>query len=298
MALNAPATDVDPQDVLRHAGWDAAGPIGRVEGGWITAIWRFETADGRLHALRLYPPGDEVEQAARREALTLRAMNRGGIPVPDLEAEGHFRGQPYFILSWLSGIPLVNLLEKKIWRLWQLGAEFGRLQARFHRLAPLDLRFENGAWATIDSEPGLSEAVRSGSVEDALCHLDYHPVNVLAVPGGITGVIDFSGSGVADRRADLGRTMALLTAGPIPPSPIKPLLQLLRRQFVRAWRRGYRAEAGDFPLTPLHEAWGAATFVRDIEEAVAEGRGWGTPGDVELMKAYLAARKRDAGIGP
>lgn len=296
MAYNPPTTEIDPLDVLRQAGWPAPASLQQIDGGWVTLIWRFRTEDGKVHGLRLYRPGDDIHEQARREGLAIRALRAAGFPVPDLEASGEYDGCPYFILSWLPGTQIVQILEKKLWRLWKLAFEFGRLQARFHRLAPAELRFEDSAWSLLEHEPQLAEAVKARAREEALCHFDYHPINVLADDRGITGIVDFSSAGIADPRADLGRTHALLTAAPIPPSPLKPVLQLFRRQFAIFWRRGYRAEAGQFPLEPLFEAWGGATFVKDIEEAVAEGRGWGTAADIERIKSYVAERKRAAGL--
>ena len=296
MAYNAPTTDADPRQILRAAGWAEPETLTQIEGGWDTFIWRFQTDDGKQHGIRLYRPGDAVEESARRELATIQALRAAGLPAPEIEARGDYDGLPYFVMSWLPGTPIVTTIEKKIWRLYRLAFEFGRLQARYHRLAPQDLGWQDSAWCNIEQEPELSAAVRADSRDDSLCHFDYHPLNVLADDSGITGIIDFSFSGLADRRADLGRTQAILTAAPIPPGPMKPILQLLRRQFALFWRRGYKAEAGSFPLDPLYEAWGGATFVRDIEGAVAEGRGWGTAADIERMKAYVAERKRRAGL--
>lgn len=296
MAYNAPTTEVDPVDVLRRAGWAQPPELTQIQGGWDTHIWRFGTDDGKAHGLRLYRPGDMIDEKARREGLTMKALRAARLPAPELEASGVYEGLPYFIISWLPGVPVVTILEKKLWRLYSLALQFGRMQARYHRLAPQELAYEDGAWTYLERYPEISAAVKARASEDALCHFDYHPINVLADSRGISGIIDFSFSGLADRRADLGRTLALLTVGPIPPSPLKPVLQLFRKQFATFWRRGYTAEAGNFPLEPLYEAWGGATFVKDIEEAVAEGRGWGTPADVQRIKDYVENRKRAAGV--
>jgi aminoglycoside phosphotransferase (APT) family kinase protein len=296
MAYNAPTTDADPRHILSSAGWADPETLTPIEGGWDTFIWRFQTEDGKQHGLRLYRAGENIEEMARREYATINALRAAGLPAPEIEAKGAHEGLPYFVMSWLPGIPIVTLIEKKLWRLYRLAFEFGRLQARYHRLAPPELRWQDSSWCDVIQEPDLSAAVKADSRDDALCHFDYHPLNVLADDAGITGIIDFSFSGLADRRADLGRTQAVLTAAPIPPGPMKPVLQLFRKQFALFWRRGYKAEAGSFPLEPLYEAWGGATFVKDIEEAVAEGRGWGTAADVERIKAYVADRKRAAGV--
>ncbi|HXH21475.1 MAG TPA: aminoglycoside phosphotransferase family protein [Dehalococcoidia bacterium] len=296
MARNAPTTDADPRQILAEAGWPDPQDIVQIEGGWDTVIWRFQTPDGKRHGLRLYRPRDGTHESARRELLAISAMRSAGLAAPEVEATGQHGDLPYFVMTWLPGIPIVTILEKKLWRLFSLAHEFGRLQARYHRLAPRELAWEDSAWCDLEAYPELSAAVRADCRDDALCHFDYHPLNVLADSSGITGVLDFSFSGLADRRADLGRTQAILTAAPIPPSPVRPLLQLVRKQFAVHWRRGYLAEAGDFPLEPLYEAWGGATFVRDIEDAVADGRGWGTPADIQRIKAYVADRMRAAGL--
>ncbi len=296
MAYNAPKTEVDPAEVLREAAWPEPRNVQRIEGGWITLIWRFQTPDGKLHALRLYRPTEGAEEEARREGLAIRALRADGLPAPELEASGTYQGSPYFVISWLAGRPMVTELEKKLWRLPKLATEFGRLQARYHRIAPPELSFDDSTWADLQGEPELAQAVKAESSEDALCHFDYHPLNVLTDNRGLTGFIDFSSAGIADRRADLGRTHALISAAPIPPGPLKPVLQLFRGQFLRFWRRGYEKEAGSFPLEPLYEAWGGATYVKDIEEAVAEGRGWGKAEDIARIKAYVADRKKAAGL--
>jgi aminoglycoside phosphotransferase (APT) family kinase protein len=300
MTLNAPITEIDPVDVLRSAGWDAPEECARIEGGWDTYIWRFRTSDGKVHGLRVYRLGEgrDTEGAFQRESRALGLLCHFGIPCPDVEASGTYRDMPFFVLSWLPGTPLITVLEKQPWKLWRLGFEFGRLQARLHRLPCADtLRFESDRqWIETADDPEIHAAMEGRVNSTAFCHFDFHPINVMCHEGRLTGVLDFTFSGKADARADLGRTNALLVAAPIPPSPKKPVLQYLRGQFAASWKRGYVAEAGNMPLEPLFEAWGGATFYHNIKEAVADGRGWGTPADIEKMRLYVEDRKRAAGI--
>ena len=300
MALNSPSSDIDPADVLRSIGWPAPVSCVVVEGGWDTYIWRLRTPDGRDHALRVYRMAEErdIGEVARREELSLRAVAAAGLPAPDVEASGVYRGLPFFILSWLPGRTVIDVLQTRPWRLWRLGDQFGRLHARLHRVE-IDPRLHYGSdaeWIGVVADPAVEDAVRQRAVADAFCHFDFHPVNVLTDGSKMTGVFDFTSSGIADRRADIGRTRAILLAAPIPPSPLKPLLQFLRRQFAATWARGYAKEAGSFPLDPIFEAWGALTFLRNLEEAVAEGRGWGRTQDIEAIRRYAAGRKRAGGI--
>ncbi len=299
----SPTLDIDPAHVLAAVGWPPPVRFSKVEGGWDTYMWRFQTEDERWHALRVYRPGPEgpndmIFEAARREEASLRAIAAAGIPTAAVEASGTFDGLPVFVLSWLPGRALIDLLQTRTWRIRDYGEKFGRLHARLHTVQAPDLLHYTADtdWVGIVADPDVEAAVRERAVADTFCHFDFHPVNVLCDGREMTGVIDFSFSGIADRRADLGRTLAILVAAPIPPSPLRPILQFFRTQFAASWRRGYTKQAGDFPLEPVFEAWGAMTFLRNIEEAVAEGRGWGRPEDIEVIRRYVADRKRAAGL--
>src|SRR3990172_2511457 len=100
MALNSPSSDIDPADVLRQIGWPDPVSCVVVEGGWDTYIWRLRTPDGRDHALRVYRMAEErdIGEVPRREELSLRAVAAAGLPAPDVEASGVYRGLPFFIL--------------------------------------------------------------------------------------------------------------------------------------------------------------------------------------------------------
>jgi aminoglycoside phosphotransferase (APT) family kinase protein len=144
---------------------------------------------------------------------------------------------------------------------------------------------------------GLRDAVRSEAVNNTFCHFDFHSLNVLAAGSRVTALLDFPHASLGDHRADLGRTQAIISAGPIPPGPMRFALQFARGRFVSAWKRGYEAEAGPtFPLDPLFEAWGAASFLGDQLSAIEESRGWGERDDLVKPRAYLEGRLTAAGL--
>lgn len=291
--------DPDPVDILRAAGWPAPASATPVTGGWDTQIWRVQMPDGALHALRVYRLGPWAEGASAREVAALRAAAEGNLPTPAVQAVGEFESRRYLILSWLDGLPLSKVLGSRPWELWRLGITFGRMQARLHAIPPpAELSAPGRAdWAGLVPDNPLAAAVRSSAGPAVFCHGDYHPVNVLAVPTRITGLIDFMNTMAADRRADLGITHTILVYAPLEPDPLQPVFQVARRLFARAWRRGYRSRAGSFPLDPLFEAWGAAYYLRGLEDAVRGGRGWATPEDAARLQRYIEGRKRDAGVG-
>ncbi|MBI2767265.1 MAG: phosphotransferase [Chloroflexi bacterium] len=293
----------NPAAVLDALGWKGSGAIVPITGGWDTHLWRFTAGDGRDCALRLYrsdPEPESLTVRARGERAALRAAGAAGLPVPPIFAEGVFEGVPVFVQGWMPGNQLLHRIERTPWRLWPLGLAFGRMQARLHRLPiPAEVPALGEAqllrWAPV---PALVAAVAKVSRNDAFCHLDYHPLNVLAEGTRITALLDFTNCAIGDRRFDLGTTHALLTSAPLPPGPARTVMAQGRRLFVAAWRRGYRAEAGDFPSTPLFEALGLARACGSIESAASEGRGWATPGDAIAVRAKLIRKLRALGIDP
>jgi aminoglycoside phosphotransferase (APT) family kinase protein len=294
-ALNPP----DPAAFLAAAGWPAPVAVTRITGGWDTLMWRVVTPAGAAHALRIYRPGPGRDTAAaQREAAALRAAAEAGLPAPAVEMVGEHEGVSFMLQNWLPGRPLVERVERTPWRLWTLGEQFGRLHARLHAVPPPDaIRPRTPtSWTRRIRDERLAEAVRDRAVSDTFCHFDFHPLNVLAERGRITALLDFVNATVADRRADLGVTQSQLLVAPLPPDARNPVMQLARRGFAAAWRRGYARRAGGFPLTPLFEAWGAAYYLVGLEDAVRDRRGWATPTDVATVKRYIAERSRAAGI--
>ena len=301
MTSSTSAAELDPTAFLASVGWPAPAQAARITTGWDTHMWRIVTPDGAPHALRIYRPGPgrDVRGMARRETAALRATREGGLPAPAVEAEGEHVGYTFLILSWMPGAPILQVLGRQPWRLWPLGVAFGRMHARFHRVPPPDEVRPPAPtiWTRYHvRDEALAEAVVDRAVSDTFCHFDYHPLNVLADRRGITALLDFVNATVADRRADLGVTQGILRAAPIPPGPLKRVMLIARSWFAAAWRRGYRAEAGELPLMPLFEAWGAAYLLPPIEEAVRDGRGWAEPTDLVAMRRYITARKRAAGL--
>jgi aminoglycoside phosphotransferase (APT) family kinase protein len=198
----------------------------------------------------------------------------------------------------MPGVPLFDVIRRSPWRLPALGRAFGRMQARLHA-APLPERITrlDATRLPLDIDPPvLAEAVAASATADALCHLDFHPLNVLAVGSRITAVLDFTNAAISDRRADLGITETALVAVPQPASPLSPVFHRLRHAFRHYWEDGYRRESGAFPLTPLWQALGAAVYVREVSRSAADGRGWANAAAVDHLVRYRASRLRAAGL--
>jgi aminoglycoside phosphotransferase (APT) family kinase protein len=301
MTAPDPALLPEPSALLAAAGWPEPRSVTRITGGWDTLMWRVVTPDGGAHALRAYRPGPgrDVRGTARREVAALRATAGAGLPVPAVEASGELGVVPFLILSWMPGRPLLDSLAREPWRFWKLGRAFGRLHARLHGVAPpQELRPPTPTiWARRIKDTALADAVAHTAISDTFCHFDFHPLNVLAARGRLSALLDFVNATVADRRADLGVTEAQLVVAPAPPGgPPAAVMSVARRLLARAWRSGYRAEAGDFPLNSLFAAWGAAYYLVGLDEAVRDGRGWATQADAAAVRQYIAAHARAASL--
>lgn len=285
---------------MRSLGFPETTPPQPVKGGWETLIWRFKTPDGSPHSLRVYwlPEGAEI---ARREQIAMRACSEAGFPAPIVEATGEAGGYPAAVLTWRPGVPILSIVEKKPWTIWRLTRLFGRAQARLHSIQPPDEFRESApdAWLSLatDRYADVIEHARSlGLATGHLIHMDYHPLNVVSDGRTVTGVLDWSRAAAGDPRADLARTEITYLWAPIPPGPLAPVFNALRNLMLRAWRSGYRQEAGHLPDYRPLRAWAGATMLAEVEPVLGREGVWGTEEDLTRLRAMIETWAREAGI--
>lgn len=291
---------VDPVAALRVLGFESASAPERVTGGWDTLLWRFQTPDGRDHALRIYhlPQREEI---ARREAAALAACVSAGLPAPRVETVGLVQDLPALVLSWCDGEPLLSAIEQRPWSMWRLGRIFGATQARLHAVTPPPefVATAPGDWLSRISDEYQDLARHALSLQPAtssLIHMDFHPLNVIFDGKAVTGVIDWAGAAAGDPRADLARTAVTMLAAPIPPGPMRPLLNVGRRLVIRAWRSGYENIAGPMPDYRPLLAWAGATFLLEMELVIGASHVWETEEDVETMRRRIQVWAQQAGV--
>ncbi len=286
-----PGDRVDPRAVLCSLGYVDTSEPERVPGGWDTLLWRFATPDGKEHSLRMhFLPGRE--QMAWRERIALETCERVGLPAPRVETAGEFDGMPVLVLSWCSGITLLSLMERRPWTLWSLARMFGRTQACIHATPPpAELASTAPAnWASRVPPEYVYLAERTlaiGAATDSFIHMDYHPMNVVGDGKRVTGVVDWARCGAGDRRADLARTAITMIAAPVPPGPLRPILNLARRAALRAWRRGYEETAGAMPDYRPFMAWAGATLLCEVQQIIDRPNVWGTREDLERLRRLI-----------
>jgi len=291
---------IDPRQTLAGLGYAETSEPQRVKGGWDTLLWRFGTPDGREHSLRVFSP-HLPRQIAWRERIALETCARAGLPAPRVETVGEVQGLPAAVLSWCPGVPILSLVEKKPWTLWRLGRLFGRTQAKVHTVEPPAEFAENAPddWLKRVPDDCADLVAHASSLKlstSSLIHMDFHPINLVSDGATVTGILDWSYAAAGDPRADLARTEITLLAAPIPPGPLRPLLNLARNLILRAWRSGYQEVAGPMPdFRPLR-AWAGATLLLETELAMGRPGVWATQETIEKFRRMIDVWAREAGI--
>lgn len=290
---------IDPVAVLASLAISPVAAPTPLGGGRDTSIWRFATADGRAHTLRLFRP--EQAAAVGREQTALAAAVEGGLPVPRIETAGLWQDVPVLVLSWLDGEPLVSELERRPWRVMTLGRRFGRLQRRLHTLAAPPALAEGApsvwlARAGAEEQALVDRLLALPARHDRLVHLDYHPLNVLVREGRPSGVIDWTNAAAGDPRADLAWTATALGTVPLPSGPARLPMRLGLTLFTLAWRRGYGAAYPPAAALAPFIAWAGAVRVREIEGRMHKPGARETAADLARMRRWTARWMRRAGI--
>ena len=210
----------------------------RLEGNASLPSWRVTTARQRA-AVRLYPQTNGLLEAsfAAQQVALLEFLREQGFPVARVVAFGLYRGKPLLAQSWLGEMTVAEALQRHPEKMATLGEAFGALHASLHTLPTQGLT----GMAQLQTLPG-------GKV--ALLHLDYHPLNVLVGGESTIGVIDWDNACLGDPRADVARTLSLLSINPdlrALPREARCALRALRRAYLR----GYEVAAGKAALAGL-----------------------------------------------
>ena len=276
------------EPLLRAAGFGPGARAIPLRGGQGRA-WQVRSPDGEPLVLKLSGSrwGAELV-AAERTALELAAS--AGLPVPLPRQSGSY-GEAHFLgRDWVEGLSLTETLRHCPWLVRTLGHDFGRLQARLHRLPSEGLPFREPRWLIRHVElPELLDAAEAA--EDQFVHGDYQWENVVAKAERISAVLDFEFARRGDRRIDLGLTLAQLVAGKRGVGSLGFLGHGFKLLFARAWRRGYEGEAGAFPLDPVFAAMGAAVLFSNLAGTPQSRR---DPAWLERARRYLIGRLRVA----
>lgn len=277
---------------------DYAEPPARITGGFDTAIYGFRLAraPGALAGplvLRLFREEQGVAQA-RFEAAVHGAVAALGYRAPRVLLTGGSDGElgrAFLLMERVPGRRMLDpmfdpqslrapgLLADAQARLHALDAgaferavsaagvspdrlsvdaELADLEAGSERLSMAGLR--GGLRWLAERRPKLSAR--------AICHGDFHPLNVLVASGAVSGVVDWARVRICDPAYDVGVTAGLIRLGPVGlPGFLAPAVAAGRRAFVAAHRRAYaRQRALDEDAVRWSEALRCLVILLEVGE--------------------------------
>ena len=193
------------------------------------------------------------ESALEREAIAMRAAHAAGAPVPALHEVGRYDDRVGIVMARARGKDMLSDLARRPWTLVRVGAKLGRIHAQVHRAsAPSDLpTVKSHAEERLSRvEPTLRDKVQAVLRElpdgDRLCHLDFHPGNIMR-DGPTMIVIDWSSAARGDPLADVAFTVLGLHGGKPPPGTAlitRMFSPIGRGMIIRGYLRSYRRHAG------------------------------------------------------
>jgi len=207
----------------------------------------------------------ENEQAIEREAVALRVAHAAGMPVPAAYDVLEVDGRRALIMGRAPGIDMLSSFARKPSTLLGAGQKLGRLHAQLHEtVAPstlpdaravIERRVADSPYVPADIRERVLSVLREMPDGDRLCHLDFHPANVIT-DGKHMIVIDWPGACRGDPLLDVAATVIILRGGKTTPGT--PLITRLlapigRKLLLGGYLRGYRERRAFDPK--LFERW-------------------------------------------
>jgi aminoglycoside phosphotransferase (APT) family kinase protein len=224
------------RDELNNSTLDYVSPLAQLQGGYETNTYRFKLSGIREElskplVLRLYPQYYGTRNAIW-ESTIQNVLASEGYPVSKVHitcTDMSILGGAFFIMEFLSGEQLINSPPETVPDL------LGKTHAALHRIDPKAVikklseqgieEYEYRLASRLDwlndragNLPWISEGV-NWLMENyppepehlAVCHGDFHALNILIQDGKVTGVLDWPGFIIADPVLDVANTIVLNT---------------------------------------------------------------------------------------
>jgi len=193
---------------------------------------------------------------AELEFQNTAAIHAAGLPAPAVYELQERDGRFGFVLERIDGISLLQLVERKPWKLFYAACLLAEIHSSVHQhTAPATLptqRSQLERWLSDarDFSPAERHAAERSLAQlpdgNVLSHGDIHPANILLSSRGPV-IIDWSTATRGYPPADVARTSVLFESANLPPgSPLymRTLLAVARRLLHRTYLRRYVALRG------------------------------------------------------
>ncbi len=248
------------QDELNDTGVELPEPPVSLQGGFETELYRFKIAGAPSAipqdlVLRIYP-GQRNNRRAEWECALHNSLFEQGLPVPKVfvtGAAGTIWDEPFIIMEFLQG-------HSPVEDGWPATVDvLGSTQARLHsvdavvlenklkslgfdereysmgmRLSGMKQHLQHYPWLA-DIVQWLTSNLPPQPDQPAICHNDFHPLNLLVQDGQVSAIFDWSNFAFGYPIMDVAFTTVILTAHApetFDVSSIVPLLERYRRAYT------------------------------------------------------------------
>jgi uncharacterized protein (TIGR02172 family) len=243
-------------------------------------IARGRTADihawGEGQVLKLFQPWADrgMVEYEQRLAQTVIAAGVKAPAVGEIVSQGERLGLVY---ERVNAESLLKRLMAHPWQARQYARQMAELHAAMHAARAPDLppMHERLAWKIRRAKP-LSEALRQAALtaleklpqDDAVCHGDFHPDNILVTARGLM-VIDWIDATAGHPLGDFARSELLILHGTLPDNPlVSGFLDLFRRTFYTAYKQRYFSLSQHTPEQV--RPWLPVVAAARLDEGIAE----------------------------
>jgi len=186
---------------------------------------------------------------AQYEATVQQAVHAAGIPSPRVDEIIHIEGRHGVVMERITGPTMLEVLEKQPWRLSEFAGIQAELHAAVHNCHVTGLE-KAGAklWGMIARAPSIPGSSKQWLMArlvslpdgDAVCHYDFHPMNVIMSLRGPV-IIDWMAASAGNPLLDISRTWLVLTRAAWPFGfPYNIVITPMRRMFYAAYFQRYR----------------------------------------------------------
>ncbi|MET3289102.1 UNVERIFIED_CONTAM: Ser/Thr protein kinase RdoA (MazF antagonist) [Brevibacillus sp. OAP136] len=204
------------------------------------------------NVLKLFKP--EVPMfLVDQELLAHEAVMGANLPVPRTFGKVEAEGRLGIVYERVDGTSLIERLIHQPEAVTQLANEFAALHRRVHQAkaeklpglqAILKRNLHVAEPLTADEKQAVATYIDQLPVQDQLCHMDFHPDNILYTAGGPV-ILDWMTAVSGNALADVARTIVILKYASLPPNlpePVKEGVMAIRERFVADYQRAYFAE--------------------------------------------------------
>jgi len=235
-----------------------------------------------LKLFRSQFPRDWVDYEARVTTAVFTAGARGPAVLGKLEVGGRYG----ILLERIQGVSMLGMIPRNPLRIGKYGQMMAELQAGIHACSAEglpDLRdrltqaIQQAECLSANQRVAALRALDALPAGGSLCHMDFHPDNILLTPTG-PRIIDWMTVCSGNRWADVARTTLMLTIGDPPPGTRYPQIlvfarEWLRRSYLKRYLALYPDTSGEL------EAWMPVLAATRLSDHI--------PGEEEKLLAYV-----------